>query len=148
MRSHRFLVVLASAVTGAAALVGCSDEGNPSAEPTASSSDASTTATSSLESHTAAPGAVGQAPGGATTAVGAPAESTEEEYSQACVAAKEWMTAKGGDPKELFEPYLADVQSSDSAGPGTFGTPWSQLAPGRQAAVIVAAEAAANDLCG
>ena len=30
----------------------------------------------------------------------------------------------------------------------TFGTPWSQLAPGRQAAVIVAAEAAANGLCG
>jgi hypothetical protein len=80
--------------------------------------------------------------------VGAPAESTEEEYFQACHAAKTWMTAQGGDPKTQFEPYLSSLQSSDQAGPGTFDTAWSQLPPGRQAAVIVAAEAAANDLCG
>ena len=58
------------------------------------------------------------------------------------------MTEHGGDPKTQFEPYLADLQSSDAAGPGTFDTPWSQLAPERQSAVIVAAEAAADDLCG
>ena len=80
--------------------------------------------------------------------MGAPAESTEDEYFQACHAAKTWMTAQGGDPKTQFEPYLASLQSSDAPGLGTFDTPWSQLAPSRQAAVIVAAEAAANDLCG
>jgi hypothetical protein len=43
---------------------------------------------------------------------------------------------------------LADIQKSESAGPGTFGSPWSKLPPGRQSAVIVAVEAAAADLCG
>jgi hypothetical protein len=139
--------ILAAIMIGSAALAGCSSgsDGTPS---TTSTPSAATTSTSSLESHTAAPGAVGQSPGGVTTAVGAPAESTEEEYFQACHAAKTWMTAQGGDPKTQFEPYLASLQSSDQAGPGTFGTAWSQLPPGRQAAVIVAAEAAANELCG
>jgi hypothetical protein len=58
------------------------------------------------------------------------------------------MTERGGDQKAQFEPYLASVQSSDVLGPGTFNKPWSQLVPNRQAAVIVAAEAAADDLCG
>ncbi len=149
MRSHRILAVLAMTAVGCAAFGACSSgsEGGPSTSAQAPAPDA-TTATSSLETHTAAPGAVGQSPGGVTTAVGAPAESTEDEYFQACQAAKTWMTAQGGDPKIQFEPYLASVQSSDAPGPGTFDTPWSQLAPSRQAAVIVAAEAAANELCG
>lgn len=147
MRSHPLLTVLASAAVGAAALVGCSSESSTPAE-SSSAGNASSTATSSLEPHTAEPGAVGQSNAGVTTAVGAPAESTESEYFAACQAAKTWMAEKGGDAKEWFEPYLADLQASDAAGPGTFGTPWSQLAPGRQSAVIVAAEAAANDLCG
>ena len=87
-------------------------------------------------------------PGGVTTAVGAPASSTEEEYSKACEAARAWMAQQGGDPKSQLEPYLKSVQSTDATGPGTFGTPWSQLAPERQAAVIVAAQAAADALCG
>jgi hypothetical protein len=87
-------------------------------------------------------------PGGVTTAVGAPAESTEEEYSQACIAAKTWMQQQGGDPKAQLEPYLGMLQSTDSAGPGTYGTPWSKLPQGRQAAVIVAAQAAADQMCG
>jgi hypothetical protein len=58
------------------------------------------------------------------------------------------MAAKGGNAKEQFEPYLADLQKSDQPGPGTFDTPWSKLTPGRQAAVIVAADAASNGLCG
>ena len=58
------------------------------------------------------------------------------------------MDQQGGDPKSLIEPYLASLQSSDSVGPGTFDTPWSQLAPARQAAVIVAVQAAADQLCG
>ena len=87
-------------------------------------------------------------PGGVTTAVGAPAESTEDDYFQACLAARTWMGGRGGDPKALIEPYLETVQSSDSVGPGTFDLPWSQLSPGQQSAVIVAVEAAADALCG
>lgn len=90
----------------------------------------------------------GLSPAGVTTSVAAAAQSTEEEYFQACFAAKTWMQQHGGDPKAAVEPYLASLQSADSVGPGTFGTPWSHLAPGRQAAVIVAAQAAADDLCG
>lgn len=90
----------------------------------------------------------GVSPGGVTTSLSAPAESTEEEYFQACHAAKVWIDQQGGDPKAQIEPYLAMVQSAAAPGPGTFGTPWSELAPGRQAAVIVAVTAAADALCG
>src|SRR6476646_998266 len=142
--------ILTAIMIGSAVLAGCSSGSDTgSSSSTASSSKPETTpATASLETHTAAPGAVGRSPDGVTTAVGAPAESTEDEYFQACDAAKKWMTAQGSDPKTQFEPYLRSLQSTDEAGLGTFGTPWSQLAPGRQAAVIVAAEAAANGLCG
>jgi hypothetical protein len=58
------------------------------------------------------------------------------------------MAQQGGDPTSQLEPYLRSVQSSDAPSPGTFGAPWSQLAPERQAAVIVAAQAAADALCG
>lgn len=133
-----------------ALLTGCSS-GSDSAEPQSSGeqpSSAATTTTPTTETHSAASGQVGVSPAGVTTAVGAPATSTEEEYSKACSAAKTWMVAKGGDLKAQFEPYLGDLQSTDAAGPGTFGAPWSQLPPDRQSAVIVAAEAAADDLCG
>lgn len=132
------------AIAGLAALTGCSSgtESEPTSSPTA------TSAPTSSETHTAAPGAVEVSPDGVTTAVGAPAESTEEEYSKACIAAKTWMDEQGGDPKTQIEPYLKTLQSSDAPGPATFDTPWSQLAPGRQAAVIVAVQAAADALCG
>ena len=144
--------IAAAIVVGAAAafLAGCSsgpDQAQPSTPASAPASNSPAT-TMTTDTHTAAPGAVGVSPNGVTTAVGAPAESTEDEYFQACQAAKTWMTEKGGDPKSQFEPYLQDVQSTDAAGPGTFGSPWSQLTPTRQSAVIVAAEAAADDLCG
>lgn len=143
MRSYPIPAALAAAVA-AAILTGCSS-GSDESRPATSSAP---TTTMTTDARTAAPGAVGVSPNGVTTAVGAPAESTEDEYFQACSAAKTWMTEKGGDPKALFEPYLADLQSSDTAGPGTFGEPWSRLPASRQAAVIVAAEAAADDLCG
>jgi Putative lipoprotein LpqV len=148
MRSYPILVVTAAAAVLSAVFAGCSsgsDGGHPS--PSASTSAAPTTATTN-QTHTASPGSVGVSPNGVTTAVGAPAESTEEEYFQACHAAKVWMTEQGGDQKAQFEPYLANVQSSDAPGPATFNEPWSKLSPNRQAAVIVAAEAAADDLCG
>jgi Putative lipoprotein LpqV len=128
-----------------AALTGCSSgtEGGDTSSPAATS-----TTTASSETHTPAPGAVEVSPDGVTTAIGAPAESTEEEYFQACQAAKVWMGQQGGDPKTQIEPYLKTLQSSDTPGPGTFDTPWSQLAPGRQSAVIVAVQAAADALCG
>ncbi|MBZ4599096.1 hypothetical protein GBO02_21330, partial [Mycobacterium avium subsp. hominissuis] len=86
--------------------------------------------------------------GGVTTRIDIPADSTEEEYYQACHAAKEWMEAQPKTGASLFEPYLSMVQASPSGTAGSWNTPWSALAPARQAAVIVAARAAANDECG
>ncbi len=90
--------------------------------------------------------AVGLSPGGVTTRVDIPADSTEEEYYQACHAAKEWMDAQPKTGASLFEPYLAMVQASPSGTAGSWNTPWSALTPAP--AVIVAARAAANDECG
>jgi Putative lipoprotein LpqV len=150
MRRNPILTVLAATMLASIALSGCSGgpDAGKSSTSAPSSSPSTTTSTPVFSSHTAAPGAVGKSPAGVTTAVGAPAESTEDEYFQACNAAKTWMAQQGGDPKTQFEPYLGFVQSSDAPTPGTFDTPWSQLAPSRQAAVIVAAEAASNQLCG
>jgi hypothetical protein len=147
MRRHPIRSVLAATILASIALSGCSS-GPDAGKASPSASPSTTTSTPVFSSHTAAPGAVGKSPAGVTTAVGAPAESTEDEYFQACSAAKTWMTQHGGDLKSQFEPYLAFLQSSDTATPGTFGTPWSQLTPGRQSAVIVAADAASNALCG
>ncbi len=97
---------------------------------------------------TAPPGAIGLTPGGVTTRVDVPADSTEEEYFQACHAAKVWMEAQPRTGGSLFEPYLAMVQASSSGTPGTWSARWSDLTPARQAAVITAARAAANDECG
>ncbi|MEU0497722.1 lipoprotein LpqV [Mycobacterium sp. NPDC006124] len=146
MRSYPILAAAAFAVL----LAGCSsgaDGGDATPSTTASGTPTATT-TTSLQTHTAEPGATGVSPNGVTTAVGAPAQSTEDEYFQACHAAKTWMQQRGGDQKGQFEPYLESLQKSDSAGPGTFDTPWSRLPAARQAAVIVAADAAADDLCG
>jgi hypothetical protein len=145
MRRHPLRRIAAVAALGALALSSCSG-GTDEATPTASSQVP--TSTGQEETRAAAPGAVEVSPGGVTTAVGAPAESTEDEYFQACNAARQWMTGKPGDQKALVESYLADVQKTESASPGTFGSPWSKLTPGRQSAVIVAVEAAAAQLCG
>lgn len=93
-------------------------------------------------------GAVGLSPGGVTTRVDVPARSTEEEYYQACHAAKVWMDGQPKTGASLFEPYLAMLQASPSGAAGSWNAPWSALTPARQAAVIVAARAAANDECG
>jgi hypothetical protein len=150
MRTSPFMAV-AAVLTVATVASACSS--GSGGTPAAGSSTPQTTASSAApsasdsESHTAAPGQVGVSPAGVTTAVGTPASSTENEYFQACADAKKWMVAKGGDLKAQFEPYLADLQKTDAATPGTFGKPWSQLPPDRQSAVIVAADAAAADLC-
>jgi hypothetical protein len=142
MRSYPFGVAAAVAIVAAA---GCSSGGQggqtSSAAPT-------TTTTASSATHAPAPGAIEISPGGVTTAIGADAESTEEEYSQACQAAKAWFDQQGGDRRAQLEPYLKMIQDpSTPPGPATYGTPWAQLPPPRQAAVIVAAQAGADSLC-
>jgi hypothetical protein len=141
MRSYLFGIAAAAAIV---AIAGCSSggEGGPtSAKPT-------TTTPTSSETNTPAPGAVEVSPGGVTTAVGADAESTEDEYSQACQAAKAWIDQQGGDRKSQVEPYLKMLQAPETPpGPGTYNTPWAQLSPARQAAAIVAAQAGADSLC-
>lgn len=96
-------------------------------------------------------GRVGLSPGGVTTKIDVPAQSTEEQYAQACLTAKDWMTAKGGDPDTLVEPYLKEVQSPAGAGPetgrATFGKSWADLSEAEQAAVIIAVRAAADGGC-
>lgn len=77
-----------------------------------------------------------------------PADSDEGEYGLACQAAKVWMDSHGGDPHSLIEPYLATLQAPGAtAGKATLNVPWAQLTPARQAAVIVAVQAAANGEC-
>ncbi len=135
-------------VAGLSLLIGCSTEADKdqAGEPAAPSTSATTTAESPTP--TVNPGEIKVSPGGVTTAVGADAQSTEEEYFQACHAAKIWMEGKGGDLKAQIEPYLASIQAQGAApGPGTYNVAWAELEPARQAAVIVAAQAAADELC-
>src|ERR1700750_3182846 len=99
---RRYPICVAAAMT-ALAIAGCSS-GNNGGQ--ASSAAPTTTTATSSELHTPAPGAVEVSPGGVTTAVGADAESTEEEYSQACQAAKTWIDQQGGDRKSQVDAYL------------------------------------------
>ncbi|GAB3239728.1 lipoprotein LpqV [Mycolicibacterium hippocampi] len=145
---HRFpLRAVGAAVAGLALLSGCSSDTEPAETASPATSPSSASAASSTAAPVA-PGEVGVSPGGVTTAVGAPAESTEDDYFQACLAARTWMAQQGGDPKTQIEPFLETLQTENSSGPATFGRPWSELSPGRQSAVIVAVEAAADALCG
>ncbi|WP_425325742.1 lipoprotein LpqV [Mycobacterium shimoidei] len=119
------------------AIAGCSaGGGNQTAPPPASPGAA------------APPERVAVSPAGVTTRVDVPAASTEEEYFQACHAAKTWMQERSGDPHLLIEPYLASIQAPGVSGAGTWNTTWAKLTPARQAAVILAVHAAANDECG
>ncbi|HXO56297.1 MAG TPA: lipoprotein LpqV, partial [Mycobacterium sp.] len=96
----------------------------------------------------AAPGVVAISPAGVTTKISVPSYSTEEEYFQACHAAKTWMQGHPGDRARLVERYLAAVQTPGVVGAGTWNIAWAALPLPRQAGVIVAATAAANDECG
>ena len=131
-------LVVATGLTGLSGVTACS-HGAPNGK----------TAPSSTRSPgSAPPGAIGLSPAGVTTRVDVPANSTEEEYFQACHAAKEWMERQPKTGASLFEPYLAMVQASQSGTAGTWNARWSDLTPARQAAVITAARAAANAECG
>jgi len=133
---------LACAAALTAALVtGCSAERGDTATTTAP--------VPASEQLSAEPGSrgVGVSPGGVTTRVDAPAESTEEQYAQACMVAKEWMNSRGGDPQTLVEPYLKEVQSSTETGRATFQKTWPELSGAQQAALIIAVQAAADGGC-
>ena len=97
---------------------------------------------------TVPPSGVALSPAGVTTKINVPARSTENEYFQACHAAKAWMQGHPGDHQALIEAYLAAVQAPGVSSAGTWNTPWAALSLARQAGVIVAATAAANDECG
>ncbi|WP_077082086.1 lipoprotein LpqV [Mycobacterium numidiamassiliense] len=113
---------------------------------TASSSSAGLSTIARVPS-SAPPGAIGLSPTGVTTRVDVPAESTEEQYYQACHAAKVWMDAQPKTGQSLLEPYLAMVQASPAGTAGSWNARWAELTLARQAAVITAARAAANDEC-
>jgi hypothetical protein len=148
MRRHPLGPAAVVALALGAAATGCSSGDDSSPPPSTATSSQAAAPQTTTETRTAEPGQQEVTPGGVTTAVGAPAESTEEEYFQACHAARTWIDQRGGDPQSQIEPYLGELQRTESAGPGTFGSPWSKLTAGRQAAVIVAVEAAAAAQCG
>jgi hypothetical protein len=112
--------------------------------PTASTTPSGTVTTAAA----AAPGVVAISPAGVTTKINVPPYSTEEEYFQACHAAKTWMQDHPGARTGLVESYLAAVQTPGVVGAGTWNIAWAALPLPRQAGVIVAAKAAANDECG
>ena len=155
MRRYLNRPVRRSAVAAAMILVavtGCSstDSGDQAADTSAPTSPSSTAFSEPppLPEEPTPPGSVGVSPGGVTTKVDVPADATESQYGQACRAAKLWMTDKPGDPPALAEAYLKELQAPGVVGPGTFDTPWAQLTPAQQAAVVLAVNGAANDECG
>jgi hypothetical protein len=130
-------------LAAATAMTGCS------ADRTKAPTAATTTPSSAVKTEAAAaPGVVAVSPAGVTTKINVPSYSTEEQYFQACHAAKAWMQAHPGDRTGLVERYLAAVQTPGVVGAGTWNIGWAALPLPRQAGVIVAANAAANDECG
>jgi hypothetical protein len=143
--SHGLLLWVSVAVAiGLSAVTGCSHDAH----------NGTTTSSSARPSGipggptSAPPGAIGLSPTGVTTRVDVPADSTEDEYYQACHAAKVWMDLQPKTGQSLFEPYLAMVQASQSGTAGSWNIRWTELTLARQAALITAARAAANDECG
>ena len=129
-------------LAAASVMTGCSAAGPKAATESGTPSSRVTTAAA------AGPGVVAISPAGVTTKINVPSHSTEEEYFQACHAAKTWMLGHPGDRAGLVERYLAAVQTPGVVGAGTWNIAWAALPLPRQAGVIVAARAAANDECG
>lgn len=131
--------LLAAALLTAGTATGCSTDGKsaavaPEAQAGAPAAEAAT-------------GPIGVSSGGVTTRIEIPAQSTEEQYAQSCMAAKDWMAAKGGDPDTLVEPYLEQVQAAGESSPVTFNTTWANLTDPQRAAVLIAVRAAADGGC-
>lgn len=144
MLSHRYRLQFSAALivsVATSAVTGCSSEGGSGVNSTAPVPAAGQPNGASGEQP------VGMSPDGVTTRINVPAQSTEEQYAQACMATKDWMTAKGGDPQSMVEPFLKELQSSTSTGPATFNSAWAELSTAQQAAVIIAVQAAADGGC-
>lgn len=110
-------------------------------------SSAAPSASSAAPASPSAGGPIGKSPSGVTTRIDEPAQSTEEQYAQSCLAAKDWLGSKGGDPHDQIEPLLKEIQGSKDSGPITFKKTWAELNTAQQAAVIVAVGAAADGGC-
>jgi hypothetical protein len=135
------LLSFTAACLAATTLAACSSGGGSKSTPVGA-------APSGVQSEAApAQGPLGVSPGGVTTRMEIPAESTEEQYAQACLTAKDWMDAKGGDPHTLVEPYLKEIQGATDGGRATFGKTWTQLTDPQRAGVIIAVRAAADAGC-
>jgi hypothetical protein len=129
---------MVAVLTAASAMTGCSADGTKAPPPSSATSAAATPK----------PGVVSTSPAGVTTKIDVPANSTEEQYFQACHAATVWMQGHPGETQTLAERYLAAVQTPGVVGPGTWNIAWAALPLPRQAGVIVAAHAAADNECG
>ena len=125
-------------------LTACSAGGGGKA---GNASSAAPSASSAAPEAPSAGGPIGMSPSGVTTRIDEPAQSTEEQYAQSCLAAKDWMGSKGGDPHDQIEPLLKEIQGSKDSGPMTFKKTWTELNTAQQAAVIVAVRAAADGGC-
>jgi hypothetical protein len=140
MRRYPILVTAAAAIV----LTGCSPSAEEPVTGTTTTSTAAAETTPPAQPGEVPDGAVQVSPGGVTTGVGAPADATESGYGQACLAARAWFDQQRG----TVEAYLQTVQAPGASGPGSFNIAWVDLTPGQQAAVIMAAYAAANAECG
>lgn len=143
LRTRHLPLLAAAALASATAtgLLGCSTDAGTRTEspaPAASAAEAG-------EVISGQP--MGISPAGVTTRIDVPAQSTEEQYAQACLTAREWMDAKGGDPHSMIEPYLKEVQASTESGRAAFQKTWPELSTAQQAAVIIAVQAAADGGC-
>lgn len=141
MRFHTCMAVCTA--TLATVMVGCSSGGKHDETPPQSQATQH-----AGNGKPPGPEIIEVSPGGVTTVINVPAESTEEQYAQACRAAKVWMESQGGDPHNQVEPLLKKLQTSAETGPATFNTTWAKLSEAQQAAVIVAVRAASDGGCG
>ncbi len=143
-RDRALLGAAASLAVAATLLTGCSAAGDKKESAAAPSASEALPTTAE-----AGPGGppIGVSPGGVTTRMDEPAQSTEEQYGQSCLAAKDALTAKGGNLHDQVEPLLKDVQTSKEPGPITFRKTWPELSTAQQAAVIIAVKAAADGGC-
>lgn len=148
MRSYPNPAVLAIAVFAVTAVLGAGCSSTDNAEHGTAQTSTATSEPPPQPAGPVEPDEIGVSPGGVTTRVDVPADATESQYGQACLAAKHWMDNQGGDPQPLVEPYLKLLQEPGFSDPGNFNTPWVDLTPAQQAGVIMAANAAANGECG
>jgi hypothetical protein len=147
-RSRSLVFTTTVVAAGVVLTAGCVTHNGHNAAAPSSSVALSDVPTSKEAAAALPPGTVGVSPAGTTTKISVPAQSTEEQYFQACHAAKVWMQGRPGDRSSLIEAYLAMVQTPAARTAGTWNTAWRELTVARQAAVIVAAQAAADDGCG